>query len=177
MDRYADGDEAAFGEVYDYLAPRLQGFLRRLTRDAATTEDLLQQTMLKLHVTRGHFLRGADVVPWAFAIARRLFLDGCRRRRREAAHRDAQPSEEPASADGSDDLLAAKRAFVELDRELARLPEGQREVFELLRGDGLSLAEVAQILGTTTNAVKLRAYRARVALRLAMNEMGDDDAK
>ena len=45
---------------------------------------------------------------------------------------------------GSDDLLAAKRAFVELDRELARLPEGQREVFELLRGDGLSLAEVAQ---------------------------------
>ncbi len=175
IDRYADGDEAAFDEVYDFLAPRLHGFLVRQTHDVSAAEDLLQQTMLKLHVTRGDFLRGADVVPWAFAIARRLFIDGYRRRKREAAGREAQQVEVPAPPERADDLLQAKRATLEFERELARLPDGQRVVFELMKRDGLTLREVAQILGTTTNAVKLRAHRAHATLRIAMAERGDDD--
>src|SRR6476469_9407070 len=71
MDRYADGDSEAFSEVYDELAPRLYGFLLRATKNQATTEDLLQQTMLQMHRARGTYRRGADVVPWAFAIAKR----------------------------------------------------------------------------------------------------------
>ena len=70
MDRYASsGDAAAFSELYDLLAPRLCGYLLRQTRDRVLTEDLLQQTMLQIHHARGRFIRGARVVPWAFAIA------------------------------------------------------------------------------------------------------------
>jgi RNA polymerase sigma-70 factor (ECF subfamily) len=174
MDRYADGDDGAFGEVYDFLAPRLYGFLLRQTRDAAAAEDLLQQTMLKLHVARGDFLEAADVVPWAFAIARRLFIDGYRRRKLEAAHREAEPLDETATVGAADELLEAKRAVLELDRQLALLPEAQRVVFELMKRDGLTLREVAQVLGTTTNAVKLRARRAHAALRIAMKEVADE---
>jgi RNA polymerase sigma-70 factor (ECF subfamily) len=174
MDLYADGDDAAFGEVYDFLAPRLYGFLVRQTRQAAAAEDLLQQTMLKLHATRGSFLKGADVVPWAFAIARRLFIDGYRRRMREAAHIEAQPVDETALGGAADDLLEAKRAVLELNRQLALLPESHRVVFELITRDGLSYREVAQVLGTTVNAVKLRAHRAHVALRIAMKEVPDE---
>ena len=174
MDRYADGDDGAFGEVYDFLAPRLYRFLARQTREAAAAEDLLQQTMLKLHVTRGDFIKAADVVPWAFAIARRLFIDGYRRHKREAAHREAEPVDETSTVGGADDLLEAKRAVLELDRQLALLPEAQRVVFELMRRDGLTLREVAQVLGTTTNAVKLRAHRAHAALRIAMKEVADE---
>jgi RNA polymerase sigma-70 factor (ECF subfamily) len=174
MNRYADGDDGAFGEVYDFLAPRLYGFLLRQTREAAAAEDLLQQTMLKLHVTRGEFLEAADVLPWAFAIGRRLFIDSYRRRKREAAHREAEPVDEAANVKGADELLEAKRAVLELDRQLALLPEGQRIVFELMKRDGLTLREVAQVLGTTTNAVKLRANRAHAALRIAMKEAADE---
>jgi RNA polymerase sigma-70 factor (ECF subfamily) len=174
MDRYADGDDAAFDEVYDFLAPRLYGFLVRQTREPAAAEDLLQQTMLKLHATRASFLEAADVLPWAFAIARRLFIDGYRRRKREIAHREAQALEEAGTAGGADDLLEAKRAILELDRQLALLPEGQRVVFELMTREGLSHREVAQILGTTTNAVKLRAHRAHTALRIAMKDVADE---
>jgi RNA polymerase sigma-70 factor, ECF subfamily len=174
MNRYADGDDEAFGEVYDFLAPRLYGYLLRQTREAAAAEDLLQQTMLKLHVARGAFLKAADVVPWAFAIARRLFIDGYRRRKREAAHREAEPVDETATVRSADELLEAKRAVLELDRQLALLPEGQRVVFELMERDGLTLREVAQVLGTTTNAVKLRAHRAHAALRIAMREVADE---
>ncbi len=72
MDRYAQGDDAAFSELYDALAPRLYGYLLRQTRNNARAEDLTQQTFLQMHCARGRFVRGADVVPWAFAIARRL---------------------------------------------------------------------------------------------------------
>src|SRR5258706_3960985 len=84
MDGYAAGNDAAFGDVYDALAPRLYGYLLRQTRDPGRAEDLLQQTMLQIHAARGRFFRGAEVVPWAFAIARRLLIDSYRRRRREA---------------------------------------------------------------------------------------------
>src|SRR5215467_1908558 len=83
MERYARGDEAAFGELYDAIAPRLLGFLRKATRDACVAEDLMQQTLLHMHRARGSFIPGAPVLPWAFAIARRLMTDHARRRRVE----------------------------------------------------------------------------------------------
>lgn len=79
MDRYADGDEAAFGDVYDHLAPRVYGFFVRQTGDAARAEDLVQQTLLQMHAARLADVRGSDVVPWAFCIGRRLLVDGRRR--------------------------------------------------------------------------------------------------
>jgi RNA polymerase sigma-70 factor (ECF subfamily) len=88
MDRYAGGDNAAFGELYDLLAPRLFGFVVRQTRDRARAEDLVQQTFLQMHCARDSYVTGADVMPWAFAIARRLAIDAFRRTKREALDGD-----------------------------------------------------------------------------------------
>ena len=167
MDRYAAGDDVAFGEVYDALAPRLYGYLLRQTRDAARSEDLLQQTMLQIHAVRGRFLRGADVVPWAFAIARRLLIDSYRRRKREANHLETGTHEVP-EAPSTDEMLHRKRLTLSLEAELSRLPEAQRVAFELTKQEGLSLREVAEVLGTTVAAVKLRVHRAHIALKAAV---------
>src|SRR5262245_61205531 len=83
MERYANGDNAAFAELYDAIAPRLVGFLRKATRDGVATEDLMQQTFLQIHRARGSFIPGAPVMPWALAIAKRLMIDGARRQRVE----------------------------------------------------------------------------------------------
>src|SRR4029078_12632941 len=83
MERYSIGDDAAFAELYDAIAPRLFGFLRAATRDEFATEDLVQQTFLQIHGARGSFIAGAAVMPWALAIAKRLMIDGARRRRVE----------------------------------------------------------------------------------------------
>src|ERR1700690_175500 len=48
MERYAAGNEAAFAELYDLIAPRLYGYLLRKTRNQSAAEDLLQQTMLRI---------------------------------------------------------------------------------------------------------------------------------
>src|SRR5262249_42056168 len=83
MERYANGDGAAFAELYDAIAPRLLGFLRRANLDGVAAEDLVQETLLQMHRARGTFIPGAPVMPWAFAIARRLMIDSARRRKVE----------------------------------------------------------------------------------------------
>lgn len=169
MERYAAGDDSAFEPLYDALAPRLLGFLRRSTRDATLSEDLLQQTLLRMHKARGAFAIGAAVTPWAYAIARRLMLDAQRTRRRKPE--DAIGHEDLlASADNPESRVADRERLLQLDGKLAKLPEEHRTAFELVRVEGLSLAEAAAVVGATPAAMKMRAHRAYVALGLGHDE-------
>ena len=180
MDRYARGDDSAFEEIYDGLAPRRQSFLLRYTQDRARAEDVVQQTMLQIHRARGRFTLGGQVVPWAFAIARRLLIDQHRRGGREvlAPSGDDNLTQLLEAVDArADDVVIAKEVAGKLADELARLPENQRVAFELIKQDGLSVAEAAQVLGTTVAAVKLRAHRAYEAMRAVLTTLGIEDDK
>jgi len=172
MDRYAAGDDAAFTDVYDAVAPRLFSYLRRNVAEPTLAEDLLQKTMLQMHRARGTFIGGSAVMPWAFAIARRLLIDEIRKDRRNVlanAERDREDAECGAS-DLPEAVLEAHDLARRLQAELVRLPETQRVAFELMRMDGLSHGEAAEALGVTVSAVKLRAHRAYVALRAVLGE-------
>jgi RNA polymerase sigma-70 factor, ECF subfamily len=180
MERYSKGDEAAFAELYDAIAPRLLGFLRKATRDDVAAEDLMQQTLLHIHRERGSFIPGARVMPWAFAIARRLMIDSARRRRVERRlFSDALPDDdrmtyEPTAATATaDDLLHARRLEGRVQQRFDALPESQRTAYQLLQQEGLSLKGAAEVLGTSVTAVKLRAHRAYEALRAVLREPGE----
>ncbi len=177
MDRYAAGDDSAFDALYDGLAPRLLAFLTRNTRDRARAEDVVQQTMLRIHAARGRFEPGAHVLPWAFAIARRLLIDQHRRGAREVlatTDDDATLQLLTALDARADDVAIAKQTASRLAAELERLPENQRVAFGLIKQEGLSVAEAAEVLGTTVAAVKLRAHRAYEALRAALSDLDPD---
>jgi RNA polymerase sigma-70 factor (ECF subfamily) len=174
MDRYAaTGDAAVFERLYDLLAPRLHAFLLRRTRDRTRAEDLVQQTFLQMHSARSHFSPGGQVMPWAFAIARRLLIDGLRKGEREclADDGDEEPVDPRCERDTPDAVVARRRLARRMREEVLRLPDAHRVAFELIQVDGLSVAEAAQVLGTTPTAVKLRAHRAYEALR---ERLGDD---
>jgi RNA polymerase sigma-70 factor (ECF subfamily) len=174
MERYAAGDDEAFSALYDAIAPRLLHYLIRQVKDRNKAEDLLQQTMLQIHCARGRFIPGAEVLPWAFAIARRLMIDGFRRKSLEIPGDEERMAAAPAESAGADEVLDAKRLAAELEREISRLPESQRVAFELVKAEGLSLKEAAQVLGTTVTAIKLRAHRAYVALRAVVGDAADE---
>jgi RNA polymerase sigma-70 factor (ECF subfamily) len=126
-----------------------------------------------MHRARGRFLRGAEVSPWAFAIARRLLIDGVRRGKREVLSADGEGADDSreASADPpADELVAAQETAARIQAELSRLPATQRAAFELVKQEGLSIAEAAQVLGTTVAAVKLRTHRAYEALRAVLEQ-------
>jgi RNA polymerase sigma-70 factor (ECF subfamily) len=169
MERYAQGDESAFAGVYDAVAPRVHAYLIRQTRDRAIADDLLQQTLLQIHRKRGTYVAGLPVLPWAFAIARRLYIDECRRRKTDALWSARDVGEDDRRAWASpDDEFATREAARLVEAELARMPGTQRVAFELLKVDGLSHQEAAQALGTTVSAVKLRAFRAYSAIRAVL---------
>jgi len=175
MDRYADGDATAFAEVYDLLAPKLFGFFLRQTRDQARAEDLVQQTLLQMHAARLSFARESDVLPWAFAIGRRLLVDSRRRTKKEVlfdtAEDDAAALEMRVERFSvPDDLAMTKELAVLAEEELERMPEAHRDAYVLVRREGLTVAEAAEVLGTTPTAIKLRAHRAYEALRLVLKE-------
>jgi RNA polymerase sigma-70 factor (ECF subfamily) len=178
MDRYAAGDVDAFAALYDLLAPRLYGFLLRQTRNPARAEDLVQQTLLQMHCARGRFIRGAPVTPWAFAIARRLLIDETRKNRLDGA-RTSDPEGSRAFENAvagdlpADEQVQSTQLARMIRRELDRLPEAQRVAFELVKHEGLSHAEAADVLGTTVAAVKLRAHRTYEALRAALGPAFD----
>jgi RNA polymerase sigma-70 factor, ECF subfamily len=173
MNRYASGDAAAFSELYDLLAPRLFGFLLRSTRDRCQAEDLLQQTLLKMHCARGRFVPGAEVVPWAFSIARRLVIDAARRSKVRGAQIGGDDQRDAIAHLAAldlpvDEAIHSKQIMHLIQRELDRLPEANRRAFQLVKQEGLTHAEAAEVLGTTVTAVKLRAHRTYVALRTAL---------
>jgi RNA polymerase sigma-70 factor (ECF subfamily) len=169
MERYACGEDAAFADVYDELAPRLYRFALRWTRCRSAAEDAVQQTLLQIHVARQRFVRGGAVVPWAFAIARRLLIDlGRRGGREELRAEGVRDPEEPEAAPSPEDALDLRRTESEAWRDFASLPSGWRDAFELVKFEGLSVAETAQVLGITSGMVKIRAHRATAALRAAV---------
>jgi RNA polymerase sigma-70 factor, ECF subfamily len=175
MERYSTGDDRAFDELYRRGAQRVRGFLVRLSGDAALADDLTQETFVRVHRSRGSFASGAAAIPWMFAIARNAFLDHTRREqvRRNSGSRLAQPREAAADTQG-EDVFAAQEMLVIVRRTLEELPLLQREAFVLIRFEGLSVAEAAQILGASEAAVKVRAFRAYEALRAALaRDTGD----
>lgn len=162
MERYVDGDVEAFEQLFHRVAPKLYSYLLRLTRNRERAEDLVQVTFAKVHRARASYLRGAPVLPWVLAIARRSFYD--ERRRAKARHEDLTfdgvvPEPRPNGDHLSNDMAES------LERALARLPDNYREAIELTKFMGLSIAETVHVLGTTETAVKLRVHRGYNQLR------------
>jgi len=173
MARYANGERAAFAELFLELAPRLLAFLRRSTGSVALADDLLQETFVRIHHARASFVPGKPVAQWAHAIARNVFLS-----QRRSAHAKLERASEGLSAleqvaasegTGEQQVLARETARI-LDRALSGMTRARRETFLLLRQEGSSVSSVAKRIGASEGAVKIRAFRARGLLRQALAE-------
>lgn len=171
MGRYCDGDAGAFRELYAALSPRLHGYLIKMCRQRALADDLLQLTFLKVHRARAAYVRGADPVPWIYSIAHRTFIDEARKQKRAVVRvgDDDELPEMKAGLGGDADGAADEPADPELVKTamdaLATLPAQQREAVVLTKLDGKSVAEAAEIAGTSVGAMKVRAHRGYEALR------------
>ncbi len=136
MARYCDGDSRAFRALYQEIAPRLQCYLLGMARDPVVAAELVQKTFLTMHHARAAYIRGADPVPWIYSFAHRAFLADSRRR-------------PPTDTVGDSPVIEARLAA------LAELPPTQREAV-VLKFEGKSITEAAEIAGTTISTMKVR---------------------
>jgi RNA polymerase sigma-70 factor (ECF subfamily) len=158
MERYQQADPEAPTALVVALSPPLLRFFRSQVASREQADDLLQE--LRIHRVRHTYRPGEPVLPWVYAIARRVCIDGYRRTRRITMHETAMEvlPERSAPVEPGNSLPA-------VDTLVAALPEGQREVVTMLRIGGLSLDEVARATSSTVGAVKQKAHRAYEKLR------------
>jgi RNA polymerase sigma-70 factor (ECF subfamily) len=154
------GDHEAYRAVLDDVSAMLKGFLRRRLADPEEAADVLQDVLLALHRARHTYDPARPFEPWLFAIVHHTVIDHVRRRKRvarvEILPDDQLPEVAAPEAVGASDLL---------DDALARLPPAQREAFQMLQIEGLSVAAAAARAGTSPGALKVRAHRAYKAIR------------
>jgi RNA polymerase sigma-70 factor (ECF subfamily) len=184
MQRYCDGEAGAFRELYALVAPRLLGYLLKMARERALADDLLQQTFLKVHRARMAYVREADPIPWIYSIAHRTFIDETRKHKRavvRVGEAEALPEVAAAITGESEDRRDEVRGDPELVTAalaaLAALPPQQREAVVLTKLDGRTVAEAAEIAGTTVGAMKVRAHRGYEALRRLLGKPEDPAKK
>jgi RNA polymerase sigma-70 factor (ECF subfamily) len=155
--RAQSGDDAAYRACLGLLAARLRGYLkRRLSGLPDEVEDLVQETLLALHLQRGTYDPTLPVSAWAMAIARHKLVDLWRRRgRRDSLHDAIDDVDEQLLVADPDDGGARRDLQVLFDR----LPQAQRQAIVLTKLDGLSVAEAAARTGASESAIKVQVHR------------------
>lgn len=171
MAEYQAGSVEAFDRLHDALVADLKAYLTALTRDGTRADDLLQDTFLQIHRARAAHTPGEPVRPWAFAIAKRVFLmerrGAARRERRERRSADEVG---PVTSMVSERLHARRQ----VEAALRQVPAGGRRAFVLHHLFGFSFKEVAAKLGINPAAAKLRSSRAVTLMRALLREGRDD---
>jgi RNA polymerase sigma-70 factor (ECF subfamily) len=151
------GDEAAYRQALERIAARLRAYLRRRMQSLPDElEDLVQETLLALHLQRGTHDPEVPVSAWVLAIARHKLVDLWRRRGRQDALHD------PIDDVGEDQLVANEAeagAQRDLGKLLRALPEAQRTAILLTKVEGLSVAEASQRTGASESAIKVQVHR------------------
>lgn len=176
------GDEAALSVLMERWELPVKGLLLRFGLSAAETEDLAQETFVRLYQGRGRYRAGAPFRPWLLTIAANLARNRLRWRGRHPSESlDARvaatglaPSD-PAAVDPAAALDAAAVAAT-VRRAVADLPPPLRETVVCVELEEMTHIEAAAVLGCTPKAVETRLYRARAALRRTLGRLLPGDS-
>ncbi len=174
MVRARGGDRGAFGALVTRHQKMLLNYFRRagVPYDA---EDLVQQTFLRLYRYRTRYTPRAKVTTFLFLLARQVWIDDLRKRKRAERLADAlarEPEPPPGVAD-----TRPGRGALDVAGAVAALPEAMRQVVELGVYQDLPYAEVARILGIPAGTVKSRMFNAIRILREELEISPDDGRK
>ena len=159
-----DGDAAAYRRFLDQLARRLRAFLRHRLFDMHDhIEDIVQETLLAVHNGRHTYRRDDPLTAWVHAIARYKLMDFLRARSRHDAVNEPLDDHLDVFAAADDEASEARRDIGVL---LEQLPDRQRLPIQLVKLQGLSVAEAARATGLSESAVKVGVHRGLKALAL-----------
>ena len=169
--RVAEGDAGAFDRLVERWTPRVFRLALRFFRRPEDAEEIAQEVFLRLHRAAGTYRAGAPFENWLLRIATNACRDRLRRKRARKETVVADIAENGAAwLDLALRGAALEVARAEAARTLAadlldRLPPKDRIVLVLMDLEGFSSEEAAAATGSTRAAVKVRAMRARRALR------------
>ena len=169
VERCRRGDLAAFEELYRAHAGKLFSVACRMVGNPADAEDLLQEIFLSAHRKLDGFRGDSALGTWLYRLATNHCLDHLRSRAARMNQVTDTLDDEPGQAAGRS-LAEQTVTKMDLERALARLPEGCRAAFALHDVQGLEHREVAEVLGVAEGTSKSQVHKARQRLRALLLE-------
>ena len=175
------GNHRSFEQLVDRHESSLLGFFFRNTRDIQLSEDLTQETLLRVFNQAWDYLPRGRFRAWLFRVARNLLIDSVRRRSHDLLVRSikARPDQERdllAALPGDwlcpDEQAGQQELATTVDELLSQLPEEQRLTFTLHHFSGLTLSEVADVMETSLPTSKSRLRLAREKLQDKLRTRG-----
>jgi len=186
MQRFLEGDSRAFETLMNRHSRKLYNFiLRKVGGNPEKAADILQDSFLRVVSKADSFQRHSKFTTWLYTIARNLCIDAARK----ASYRQHARLDQPLSksdeggatlgdkvaskSPGADVETRDKRFREALTGALAKLPDEQREVFEMREFQGLKFREIADILSIPENTVKSRMRYALSGLRDSLKKFSE----
>ncbi len=161
------GDDEAFAELVARYHGRIGYFVRRMLTDAASADDVLQETWLAAFRGLGRLRSPAAFPVWLYRIARDKACHELRRRRQWVELADDATA--PDDPEGEPPLAPEQAAAIH--RGLERLAPPHREVLVLRFLEDMTYEDIAEVTGCPVGTVRSRIHYARRALRRAMENV------
>lgn len=161
----AKGDHGAFTALYDRASPAVLGTVRRILRDPAQSEEVMQEVLLEVWRTASRFdPEAGTAAAWIATLAHRRAVDRVRSEQR-AADRELRAATATIDYDEVSDAVETSLEQERVRRCLTSLTDLQRESVTLAYYGGYSYREVAQLLGVAVGTVKTRMRDGLIRLR------------
>jgi RNA polymerase sigma-70 factor (ECF subfamily) len=159
MAKAQGGDQSAYRDLLNAIGPHITRWIRFYFHDAESLQDVYQDVLLNVHRARHTYDPERPFKPWLYSVTRHTVFDHLRKLKRAVpaeALIENMVEAAPSEPDGQEQKL--------LQNALAELPESQRMAVELIKLQGLSLAEAAANQNVSLAAMKVRAHRGYQAL-------------
>jgi RNA polymerase sigma-70 factor (ECF subfamily) len=164
------GNEHAFAELARRHKSRVFGVASRFARDHAELEDICQEVFVQAFFKLRQFRRDSPFEHWILRITTYKCYDHLRKRRRDGAGISVDAMLESGYEPSAPEHSAPHPDLERLHAALAQLSPKERLVITLLELEERSLQEIASFTGWSVANVKVRAFRARAALRKLMEK-------
>lgn len=160
--RAAAGDQGSFRELYRQHAGRVYALCLRLTGDASDAEERTQDVFVRLWDKLASFRGDSAFSSWLHRLAVNVVLN--ERRTTIRRERRVMPAEDPGALEKNRGN-PTEGLSIDLERAIAELPDGAREVFVLYDIEGYGHGEIGQLVGIAEGTSKAQLFRARRLLR------------
>jgi RNA polymerase sigma-70 factor, ECF subfamily len=172
MDLIGKGDEKAFEVLLCRHQRSVFNLAFRFLRDEAEAEDIAQDTFIRVFKSASAYTPEAKFTTWLYTIVKNLCFNSLRKRRSVhiVSMEEETLPEIPSENDDPSEILDRKRLKSRVVNVVNSLPENMRIAVLLHKFHGLQYNEIADILGCSANAVKLRVHRAKAVLAHGLND-------
>ena len=171
MDKVKNGDLDKLGLLFERYKKPLFGFFYGMNKDAELSEDLVQNVFVRILKYRTVFRGDGEFRTWMFHIARNVSHDHYRKKRVDA--RDSIEDWQDHLAGGEDRFAETQKDedMQSLAMAMARLPDEKREIILLSKYQEKKYKDIAELLGCTESAVKVKVFRALQDLKALYREI------